>query len=74
MDRAYLLNNPFTFQAMEARRLLRRCRPARPGMPATWLLPHKVRRGTSARATATSATTGPSTCRRVGEAVGYRCT
>ena len=42
MDRAYLLNNPFTFQAMEKHAGY--CAAIRLGfdVPATWLLPHKV--------------------------------
>ncbi|HJW62242.1 MAG TPA: hypothetical protein VJ849_01990, partial [Actinomycetes bacterium] len=42
MDRAYLLNNPFTFQSMEKHAGY--CAAIRLGfdVPATWLLPHKV--------------------------------
>ena len=42
MDRAYLLNNPFTFQAMEKHAGY--CAAIRLGfdVPETWLLPHKV--------------------------------
>ena len=42
LDRAYLLNNPFTFQSMEKHAAF--CAAIRLGfqVPATWLLPHKV--------------------------------
>ena len=42
MDDVYLLNNPFTFQAMEKHAAY--CAMMRLGfrVPATWLLPHKV--------------------------------
>ena len=49
MDRAYLLNNPFTFQSMEKHAGY--CAAIRLGfdVPATWLLPHKVRPRTTVR-------------------------
>ena len=42
MDDVYLLNNPFTFQAMEKHSAY--CAMIRLGLkvPATWMVPHKV--------------------------------
>ena len=64
MDDVYLLNNPFTFQAMEKHSAY--CAMMRLGLrvPETWLMPHKSRRRTTLPADAPSATTPRSTSRR----------
>jgi hypothetical protein len=61
LDRCYLLNNPFTFQAMEKHAAY--CAMMRLGLhvPETWLLPHKLPPTTRATCRWPSATTRSST-------------
>jgi hypothetical protein len=64
MDDVYLLNNPFTFQAMEKHSAY--CAMMRLGLnvPETWLIPHKSPPATSASSRPPSGTTSPSTSTR----------
>ena len=64
MDDVYLLNNPFTFQAMEKHAAY--CAMIRLGLdvPETWLIPHGCRRTTRASRRWRSATTASSTWTR----------
>src|SRR4029450_1784560 len=71
MDRAYLLNNPFTFQAMEKHAGY--CAAIRLGfdVPATWLLPHKVPPENERFAPTASRYNRAFDLHAVGEQVGY---
>src|SRR5215207_6166849 len=71
MDRAYLLNNPFTFQAMEKHAGY--CAAIRLGfdVPATWLLPHKVPPENERFAPTASRYNRAFDLSSVGEQVGY---
>jgi hypothetical protein len=71
MDRAYLLNNPFTFQAMEKHAGY--CAAIRLGfdVPATWLLPHKVPPENERFAPTASRYNRAFDLQAVGEQVGY---
>ena len=79
MDDVYLLNNPFTFQAMEKHTAY--CAMIRLGLkvPETWMVPHKLPTPTDAaehmadevRAHGRRATTAPSTSTRSAEQIGY---
>ena len=74
MDRAYLLNNPFTFQSMEKHAGY--CAAIRLGfdVPATWLLPHKVPPENERFAPTASRYNRASTCWRWGSGSATRCT
>ena len=69
MDDVYLLNNPFTFQAMEKHSAY--CAMMRLGLkvPDTWLIPHKLLPPDNPRFTCRwpSATTRRSTSTKIGE-------
>ena len=78
MDDVYLLNNPFTFQAMEKHAAY--CAMIRLGLkvPATWLIPHKLPPHSLRFASATerfeamaSRYNAPFDLEAIGEAVGY---
>jgi hypothetical protein len=78
MDDVYLLNNPFTFQAMEKHAAY--CAMIRLGLkvPATWLIPHKLPPHSLRFASATdrfeemaSRYNAPFDLQGIGETVGY---
>jgi hypothetical protein len=71
MDRAYLLNNPFTFQSMEKHAGY--CAAIRLGfnVPETWLLPHKVPPDNERFAPTASRYNRAFDLAAVGERVGY---
>ena len=71
MDDVYLLNNPFTFQAMEKHSAY--CAMMRLGLkvPETWLIPHKQPPANERFRRPPSATTCRSTSRRSPAQIGY---
>jgi len=71
MDDVYLLNNPFTFQAMEKHSAY--CAMMRLGLkvPATWLIPHKQPPDNPRFYATASRYNQPFSLAEIGEAVGY---
>jgi hypothetical protein len=71
LDRTYLLNNPFTFQAMEKHAAY--CAALRLGydVPQTWLLPHKVPPDNERFAPTAARYNRAFDVKAVGEQVGY---
>ena len=71
MDDVYLLNNPFTFQAMEKHSAY--CAMMRLGLrvPETWLIPHKVPPANPRFAPTAERYNAPFELDRIGAAIGY---
>src|SRR3954452_16913634 len=71
MDDVYLLNNPFTFQAMEKHSAY--CALMRPGIrvPDTWLIPHKVPPSNERFEPTAERYNAPFDVEWIGEQVGY---
>ena len=71
MDDVYLLNNPFTFQAMEKHSAY--CAMMRLGLkvPATWLIPHKQPPDNPRFYATASRYNQPFSLEEIGDAVGY---
>ena len=71
MDDVYLLNNPFTFQAMEKHSAY--CAMMRLGLkvPATWLIPHKQPPDNPRFYATASRYNQPFSLAEIGQAVGY---